>query len=179
MAKKNTKTKNKKNKKKVGFKSFSFLFFAIIAAIIFTPTTLILLVGMLPTLVAYIVDRSAEKNKTFTIGAMNFAGCFPYLLGLWTGENILLTSMNYLENPETIIVIYSIAAIGYLINWTVTLGVATLLRKRSSLHIERIEREKEKLRERWGEKVNGKYELDAHGFILSSSDIENSDDEKE
>lgn len=161
--------KKKNNKKRIGFKAFMVFFFAILVAIVFTPTSLILLIGMLPTFVAYLVDRSLEKNKTFTIGAMNFAGCFPYLLGLWTGENTLRVSLDYLENPETIIVIYSIAAMGYAINWAVTLFIATILRKRSAIRIDRIEKDKEKLKERWGEKVNGKYELDAHGFPIQAT----------
>jgi hypothetical protein len=165
------KKKIKKNKvKKLGFKTLMILFFSALTAIIFTPTSLILLIGMLPTLVAYLVDRSLEKNKTFTIGAMNFAGCFPYLLGLWKSENSLAASLNYLENPETIIFIYSIAALGYVINWLVTMGIATLLRKKSALRLERIEKEKEKLRKRWGDKVNGKYELDGHGFPMLKED---------
>lgn len=164
------KKKQKKNrKKKIGVKPFFILFCAVIVAVIFTPTTSILLVGMLPTLVAYLVDRSLEKNKTFTIGAMNFAGCFPYLLGLWKGENNLYAAISYLENPKTIIFIYSIAALGYVINWVVTLGISAVLKKRSLRRIERIKDQKQKLKDRWGHKVNGKVELDTAGFPIETS----------
>jgi uncharacterized membrane protein YiaA len=167
------KKKNKKRKsKKIGFKGFFLGFFTILAMVIFTPTTAILLVGMLPTFVAYLVDRSLEKNKTFTIGAMNFAGCFPYLLGLWTGENTLQVALNYLENPQTIIVIYAIAAMGYIINYMVTLGVSSILVQKSKMRIEKIDKEKQSLKDRWGEKVNGKYDLDEHGFPIQGADEE-------
>ena len=165
MAKKKTKKKNKPNKK-ITMKGMFIGFFTVLAMVIFTPTTSILLVGMLPTLVAYIVDRSLEKNKTFTIGAMNFAGCFPYLLGLWTGENTLRVALNYLENPQTIIVIYTIAAFGYFINWVVTVVVSSFLVKKSHMRIDKIKQNKTKLEKRWGEKVNGHYDLDASGFPL-------------
>ena len=140
--------------------------------ILFRPTTAILLVGMLPTFVAYLVDNSLEKNKTFTIGAMNFAGCFYYLLMLWRGENTLPVSLNYLENPQTIIVIYSVAAMGYLINYIVTVGVSSVLVTKSKMRIERIDKEKQALKDRWGEKVNGKHDLDEYGFPIQSIDEE-------
>lgn len=164
MAKK--KKQKKSNKKKIGVKSFFILLFTVIVAVVFTPTTSIILVGMLPTLVAYLVDNSLEKNKTLTIGAMNFAGCFPYLLSLWKGENTLNAALSYLENPKTIIFIYSIAALGYIINWLVTMGISTILKQRSHMRIERIKSEKKKLKDRWGDKVNGKYELDTAGFPI-------------
>jgi len=171
MAKKKNKNKNKnkKNTKKgMGFKGFLLMFFVVLVMVIFTPTTLILLVGMLPTLVAYVVDRSPEKNKTFTIGAMNFAGCFPYLLGLWAGENTVQVSLNYLGNPQTIIIIYMIAGLGYLINWLVTIGVSNILVQKSHLRINRIDKEKQILKDRWGSEVNGKYNLDEHGFPMQN-----------
>jgi hypothetical protein len=43
------------------------------------PTLVLLMVGMLPTLVAFfIIDRHPAKYTTRTIGYLNFAGCLPY-----------------------------------------------------------------------------------------------------
>ena len=46
-----------------------------------------LIFGMLPTLVAYIVDRSPRNYSMYCIGGMNLSGVFPYLLDLWTGND--------------------------------------------------------------------------------------------
>ena len=140
------------------------LFFMVLGSIIFTPTTLVLAIGMLPTIVAYIVDRSYEKNKTFTIGSMNFAGCFPYLITLWTGENTTPVALNHIMNPETIIIIYSIAALGYLINWIVVAFVKTLIVQKSHMKIKTIDKNLKAMEERWGRKVSGKVDLDTQGF---------------
>lgn len=165
MAKK--KKKVQKNKKqKMGASGFFLGIFTLIAMLVFTPTSLILIIGMLPTLVAYIVDRSFEKNKTFTIGAMNFAGCFPFLLMLWTGENTSQVSINMLADPMTIIVIYSIAGLGYFINFLVTRGVISVLVQKSHHRMKKIDQEKQLLIDRWGQKVTGQYDLDQHGFPL-------------
>lgn len=169
------KTKNKKKVKKASSGKFSFqkLVFAIVALaviLIFMPTSILLGVGMLPTLVSYIVDRSLEKNKTFTVGAMNFSGCFPYLLMLWTGENSTQGAWNFVGTPEVIIVIYTIAGMGYVINWGVTQVVSNILIQRSQARISKIDKEKKQLEERWGAKVNGKYDLDENGFPIVKSE---------
>lgn len=161
----------KKNNKKSAF-SFRWIIVAIASVafmIMFMPTTFLIVVGMLPTFVAIAVDREPGKNKSFTIGAMNFAGCFPYLLGLWTKSNSMELAINYLADPKTIIIIYSIAGLGYLINSAVTIVVSSILVQRSRLRIAKIEDEKLALEERWGKKVNGKYDLDENGFIIQKA----------
>ncbi|HPF77899.1 MAG TPA: hypothetical protein PLF01_01285 [Alphaproteobacteria bacterium] len=159
--------KNKQAKKSgIGFKWIFLSVFFLAFMIMFMPTTFLLAVGLLPTFVAIAVDREPGRNKSFTIGAMNFSGCFPYLLGLWTKSNSMDQVMGYIADPKTIIVMYSAAGIGYLINWLVTMGVSSILVQRSRMRIKKIEEEKKALEERWGKHVNGSYDLDDLGFII-------------
>lgn len=144
----------------------------------FLPTTFLFVVGMLPTFVAAALDQGEGKNKTFTIGSMNFAGCFPYLIGLWTSSNSMDKVINYLADPKTIIIIYTAAAIGYFINWAITMGVSNILVQRSHMRIKKIEDQKKQMEERWGKKVNGKYRLNDSGFIVDSSPDEEQKKEK-
>ena len=171
MAKKK-KTKKKNNKKKISFKFlvFSVLFIALL--ILFLPTAFLLAVGLLPTFVAAVVDHEPGKNKTFTIGAMNFAGCFPYLLQVWMTSDSMEKALILLTEPNTIIVMYGAAALGYAINTLVTMGISFLLVQRSQLRLQKIETEKKALEERWGVKVNGDYDLDEHGFPIDTEDRE-------
>lgn len=165
MAKKKKK-KVKSGKIKVSFKGFILLLCVVVSMILFLPSTFLVVIGMLPTFAAALIDKDPAKNKTFTIGAMNFAGCFPYLMGLWTVSNTMEKAMDYIANSETIIVMYGAAALGYLINWLITMGVASLIIKKSKMRIKKIEDEKEALEKRWGKEVNGQYTLDEHGFPL-------------
>lgn len=173
---KNKKRKKNKNKKKskISFRWIFISIFSVAFMIMFLPTTFLLAVGLLPTFVAIVVDREPGKNKSLTIGAMNFAGCFPYLVGLWTESNSMDLAIGYLAKPETVIIMYSAAAVGYLINWAVTMGVSSILVQKSLLRIKKIGEEKTALEERWGKKVNGQYDLDESGFIIQKpSDEEN------
>ena len=176
MAKKKKK-KTKSGKIKISFRGFILLLCVVVSMILFLPSTFLVAIGMLPTFAAALIDKDPAKNKTFTIGAMNFAGCFPYLMGLWTESNTMETAIDYIANSETIIVMYGAAALGYLINWLVTMGVSSLIIKKSKMRIGKIEEEKLALEKRWGKEVNGQYTLDAHGFALDpdSSKAENSE----
>jgi len=107
------------------------LAFAIVfvVGIIFLPTTVFLLFGMMPTIAAFVSDRSVGRNKTVCVGAMNFAGCFPFLLEFWTefGQQTVENAFRLAADLETIIVIYMLAAGGYAIDKAVTGITATLI----------------------------------------------------
>lgn len=163
--------KKKKTKKKKSFLSARLilgLLFLLIFMIMFLPTTFLFVIGMLPTFVVAAIDDGEGKNKTFTIGSMNFAGCFPYLTGLWMSSNSMDKVMDYLSDPKTIIVIYTAAAMGYFINWGITMGVSSILVQRSHIRIKKIEEQKQQMEERWGSKVNGKYNLNESGFLIET-----------
>ena len=123
--------------------------------ILFLPSTFMLMVGMLPTVVFYFVDQSEGKNKTFTIGAMNFTGCFPYLLALWRDGSSMEMALDFLQSPVTIIVMYGAAASGHLIDWIVKVIVTNILIEKAKYRLQKIEKIKENMIERWGHGVEG------------------------
>ena len=154
MAKKKKKKVTKASHKKLSFKQWLIVLGVVAALIVFFPTTVILAVGMLPTMVAALVDRYPCKNKTFTIGAMNFAGCFPYLLEVWLQTNSMNVALNAISQPKAIIVMYAAAGFGYLINAFVTFLVSVVLVQKSELRLKKITQEKQSLIDRWGKGVN-------------------------
>jgi hypothetical protein len=140
--------------------------FVAMAGIILMPTTIIVFFGMLPTAVAALIDRSGKGNKALTVGAMNAAGCMPFLLQLWSTGHTTENSMIIISDPRTIIVIYSAAGLGYLIEWAMTGIVSTIMTQSSAHRLKEIEKIQKALTERWGLEVNGEIPLDAYGFPL-------------
>ena len=59
------------------------LFILVLLLMAALPTVMVIAFGMLPGMVAFIVDRSKERSATFCVGGMNLCGVFPYLLELW------------------------------------------------------------------------------------------------
>lgn len=137
-----------------------------IVGFIFLPTTVFLAFGMLPTMGAFATDRSVGRNKTICVGAMNFAGCFPFLLDFWTefGQQTVDNAFRLASDPSNILVIYLLAAGGYAIDKAVTGITASIILQKADRRLKKIKIEQGKLTKRWGEKVTGKYKLDDFGF---------------
>ena len=166
MAQKNaTKAKKKAKGSKAG--KHLLMIFGLLASAVFLPSTLLLLVGMLPSIVAFFADRTSKKNKAITVGAMNLSGCTPFLLDLWLHDNDFEKSFLIITDPMAIIVMYSAAAVGYLIDWAMTGIVANVLYHRGVARQDAILREQEALVERWGPEITGRVALDSKGFPIA------------
>lgn len=157
----------KKNKKsKVSWQTQILLIMCVIAALVFLPSTFLLLVGMIPTPFAIFVDRSRGKNKVMAVGALNLAGCSPFLFELWATEHSFEKSFEIASDPFAIIVMWSAAAVGYLVNWAMTGLVAATMYQRGKSRQKFIKKRQQDLIERWGREVSGEIPLDPEGFPL-------------
>ena len=56
---------------------FIVILFAVPGLIMFTPTTLVMLFGMAPTVIALVADKDPQKYAALTVGPLNFAASFP------------------------------------------------------------------------------------------------------
>ncbi|MGH1398069.1 MAG: hypothetical protein ACRBCT_02535 [Alphaproteobacteria bacterium] len=139
-------------------------------AIFLLSTTFVLAIGMLPTIVAVFVDTTPRKSKVLAVGAMNLAGCFPFLLELWTGGNDFERAFRLVTDPKAIIVMYAAAAAGYVISWALTGAVAAFLVQKAKMRLSAIEKRQKELVERWGKDVSGEVALDEDGFRIEVKD---------
>lgn len=150
----------------LGWRGWVLMVAAMGCAILFMPTAIILLFGMLPTLAANLIDKTLQKSRVISVGMLNFAGCMPFLLELWLSAhpNGFGQALSIIIQPKTGIIIYSVAAAGYAIEAAVTNMVATLMQQRATARIRAIDNELDELVERWDEIVNGDTPLDEYGF---------------
>ncbi|MCK6417367.1 MAG: hypothetical protein L6Q57_00285 [Alphaproteobacteria bacterium] len=158
----------KKKKKPVGYQGQILLIFGGITAAVFLPTTVLLAIGCLPTVVAAFVDSSRRKTQAITVGAMNIAGCAPFVFELWQNGNGMTKAISIVTDPMIIVVMYTAAAIGYLIDWSMTGIVANVLYQRGLARQKAIIARQEALVEIWGKEVTGEIPLDQWGFALDS-----------
>lgn len=161
--------KGAKNKKNLWsrLKIQVFLVGFLVLSAVFLPTAVLLFISLLPMFVAFFVDPTRKKLKAVTVGAMNMAGCMPFLMELWTTDHTLEKAFNIIFDPMAIIVIYAAAGVGYLIDWTMTSLVANIVYQQALLRKKAIEERQAQLVERWGLEVNGTIPLDSEGFPLS------------
>lgn len=140
----------------------------LLMAIVFLPSTFLLMIGMMPTPFAFLVDRSEKKSKVIAVGAINLVGCAPFLFDLWTNGNNFDASFAIVSNPKAIIVMYSAAAVGYMVSWAMTGIVSSILFQRGQARAKAIEKRQAELVERWGREVTGEIPLDEFGFPLDA-----------
>lgn len=156
-------------RKRASFKKNLLLIAGLLMGIVFLPTSVVLFIGMLPTMACSLMDRSKGRMRTLSIGAMNLAGCTPFVLELWMKGHTMENAVAYITQPRTIIVMYFAAAIGYVIEWGMAGIIASMVGQRAKGRLREIEKEQKKLVERWGPEVSGHIQLDEEGFPVENA----------
>ncbi len=133
------------------------------------PTTLLLCVGMMPTIAAFFIDKTKQQLKGLTVGCMNFAACFYYWLQLVSSHHSLEEAWEIIS-PASISVMYAGAVAGYFIEWGVSIAVSMLMLQKGRSKLKSIRKKKEECLERWGVEVTGNYRLDEYGFPMRQKD---------
>jgi hypothetical protein len=118
------------------------------------PIAVLLVAGMIPTLVAYIVDQTPWRTLTLTVGPLNLAGTAPYCLLLWSGANTIQALGQYLSNVWVWLVMYLAAAIGWLLHLGMPLVVRFVLERALDRRKGRLLQLQSDLRKDWGAAVD-------------------------
>ena len=121
--------------------------------IVSLPTVLLLLFGMLPAIVAYVIDPSKHKTSTICVGAMNFAGVFPYLLSLWTGIHSINVALGILTDIFALMVMYSTAAAGWMVFMAIPPVVGVLMSGMDRRRIAALRARQQRIVREWGRDV--------------------------
>lgn len=117
------------------------------------PSVVVIIFGLLPTFVALLVDRTHQRFATFCVGAMNFAGVFPYLLDLWMGSNSMSRAIDIMTDVFTLFIMYGAAAFGWILFSVTPPIVVNVLSMLSQRRIDKLRETQKKLITEWGEKV--------------------------
>ena len=120
------------------------------------PLSILLLAGLVPTMVAALVDRYRARYLTRAVGFMNLAGVTPLVMQLW-GEGHSMTGVaNILARPVNWLTMYGAASIG----WVLFLGMPSLARIFVDARADQLQHDFKaraaRLIEEWGEDVTGK-----------------------
>jgi hypothetical protein len=133
------------------------LWFAIIAVVIMiiSPATVIVAAfGMMPTVVAYIVDRTDQKYAAFCVGSLNFCGVFPFILEVWTGDNTPSQAFQILTNVFKLLMMYGAASMGWMLYSLIPPIVSIILVMVAQRRVEQLKQIQEALVAEWGPEVS-------------------------
>lgn len=141
-----------------------------LTAVAVLPTTVIFFIGMMPTFVARISDKTKQRTRVLTVGFMNFAACFPFWFKLMQSGHKFDVAVSLVADPFNIIVMYGGAAVGYLIEWGLSGFVAGMMVQKGHRRLEYIKKTQEELITRWGREVSGEIPLDIYGFPVETKE---------
>lgn len=145
---------------------------AVMAAVVMREITLLLLIAMLPTIVAWYTDKTKHKARVLAIGAMNLAGATPFVLELWRHDDAFSAFSIMLQWPLTYAVPYAAAALGALIDWATVGAVSAMMFQRALGRLRRIEERQREAAERYGADVSGEVVLDVGGLPSGQPTVE-------
>ncbi|MEC4589996.1 MULTISPECIES: hypothetical protein [Nitrospirillum] len=134
------------------------------------PTSVLTVIGMVPTLVAWIVDRDPDKPAAVTVGGLNLCGVMPFCIQLWQHGHTMDYAAGLLVQPVTWLVMYSAAGVGWLLYFGIPPLVAGWAVARDQAKIRELDEQRQALVEEWGIEVTGqglKAEAPAEGEAAS------------
>lgn len=133
----------------------SFCILMAMFAIFILPTTLILIVGLVPSAVAYFADSSKERTLGATVFYLNAAGVVPLLLKLWQHGHTVPFALDLLTRPMMLLLVLVPSACGWLLFQYMPYLVIGILRRKAEATIKTLEKLRAELVEQWGTKVTG------------------------
>ena len=108
---------------------------------------------MLPTFVAYIIDRSYNRSNTICVGAANLCDVFPYLLELWLGQHSMAGAMLILTNLFNIAIMYFAAAFGWVLYIAIPPVIVSVQQVFDQHQVVHLKARQKKLLEEWSKAV--------------------------
>ena len=117
------------------------------------PSLIVLTVGLLPTGVAFIVDRSDQKTGTFCVGGMNLCGVVPYVMKLWAGKHTTSAATEIISDVLSLLVMYAAAGFGWIIFLAIPPVVATFLSVIAQSRVKALRASQQEIVNEWGPEV--------------------------
>jgi len=92
------------------------LFMLAVLAVTALPVCIVVIGGMVPTVVAALVDRDPRRHLSWTVGLLNLAGLVLPILKLCSGVVSLAGAQQVLMNGQNWLIMYGAAGMGWLVS---------------------------------------------------------------
>lgn len=116
-------------------------------------TMMVAIVGLLPAIVAWTVDRSKNKAAAYSVSCLNLGGVFPYLLPVWFAGDGIGAAMKILTDAFALAVMYGAAACGWMLFLSLPPAVWAVQKAIADRRVAELRADQEQLIEQWGDKV--------------------------
>jgi len=123
----------------------------ILAVQVVSPATVILLVaGMLPSVVAYLVDTEPSRRSAHCVAVLNMAGVLPVLAVLWDRGATRAAAADILMDPFMWLLMYGAAGVAVLLLTLLPVLMENMASAAAEREIGKLEKRMADLIEEWG-----------------------------
>lgn len=129
---------------------------ASIIVVAFYETLVLLIIGMAPTFVAFLIDR--QKFAARAVAYLNFTGCLPFAVDYWMSSGGFDRVFQIFGDPFALLVIYASAAAGWGLYFATRPFAAVYLLVSADYRESRLQRRQEELVGTWGAEVAAAYD---------------------
>ena len=123
----------------------------VLVLMISLPTVMIIGVGMLPTIVAGLIDRTDQKFSMFCVGGLNFAGVFPYLMQVWSEDHTIANAGSILTDLLALTIMFSSAGFGWMLVIAVPPVITAFLAILDETKLKQLKAQQQRILEEWGD----------------------------
>lgn len=124
-------------------------------ALILLPTTMVVFLAMIPTMVARIVDSAPGRHLTITVGSLNLAGSLWFVHDVWAAGQSFAAVQPALNDMLGWLSALLGAAAGWAIHWIMPAISGRIAATKSGVRLARLRKRQAELVEQWGEPVRG------------------------
>ena len=143
-----------------GFKTI--LFMTLLGCVVpFGVPTLLVCIGLLPTVVALFTDTDENRSGLATVGYMNLAGVLPFLVELWQKGQTMEAAMAIIRQPYSWVVMFGSAGLGHLILYAVPVMISSIVILNLESRLKTLQEGRQQLEAIWGPDVGTTSNLDA------------------
>lgn len=133
-----------------GKPAFWIMIFIAFGLVLMPPTMLILLSGMIPSIVAVLLNGNGAGGNLAALMAFNLAGVIPVIGILWERGQTFAHAFALLSDVYIWLSMFGGAGIAVFLTWAVPVCVFSLYELQAKSTVGKLYRQRQKLIEEWG-----------------------------
>lgn len=132
------------------------IFVVMVSIVVGLPTAIVIAVGMLPTLVSFIVDMTPGRYACRCVAGLNVAGVAPFVDKLWSGHNDVNAAMHIIGDTLAWLAFYGSAGFGWILFMSLPGLVATSQTLNARRQVHNLHARQEEIEQEWGLNIKTK-----------------------
>lgn len=137
---------------------FLYTLIAVPIGLLIAPTMIVLSVALLPTGVAFLLERKKGIYGGLTVGALNLAGAAPFLGDLWFDGHTVEAALDIITHVFAWMSFYGAAVFGWAIYSTTPSLIGTFMAMTAGRRITDLREQQRELVQKWGPDVESVFE---------------------